>query len=125
MMTGWGSLAFRRLAYYDTIQRTRLYSPNYLGQVFQWVEIQDDWDGLLCEVEAPWRIEVNSFRAPICVKWRSESETALTKKSRGISSLWTNAVKQIPPGEIGFIYIAYPEGSRSTESQVWCGLAVE
>lgn len=111
--TGWGSLAFRRLPYYDGVQRTRLYSPDYLERVFTWDALQDDWDGLLCEVEPPTRIEVESFRNPMCLKWRSESDTALTKKSRGISSLWVNAVRQIPPGEVGFIYIAYPEGSRS------------
>lgn len=113
MTTGWGSLAFRRLPYCDTVHRTPLYSPDYLERVFQWDAFQDDWDGLLCEVESPPRIEVKSFRGPMCLKWRSESEAALTKKSRGIASLWANAVKQIPPGEIGFIYIAYPEGSRS------------
>jgi hypothetical protein len=49
---------------------------------------------------------------PLCLKWRSESEEALTKKARGITSLWADAVKQIPDGEIGFVYIAYPEGAR-------------
>jgi hypothetical protein len=49
----------------------------------------------------------------LCLKWRSESEEALTKKARGIKSLWVDAVKQIPDGEMGFVYIAYPEGSRA------------
>jgi hypothetical protein len=34
---------------------------------------------------------------------------ALTKKARGLTSLWAHAVQQIPNGEIGFVYIAYPE----------------
>ena len=33
----------------------------------------------------------------------SVTEEALTKRSRGIGSLWTNAIKQIPPGEIGLV----------------------
>jgi hypothetical protein len=49
---------------------------------------------------------------PLCLKWRSDSEEALTKKARGVTSLWADALKQIPDGEMGFIYIAYPEGAR-------------
>ncbi len=110
--TSWGSLAFRRLAYCGRIPATRLYSPEYLERVFDSTRLQDEWDGLLCEVETPLQINVNAFRMPLCLKWRSESEEALTKKARGVTSLWGNAVKQIPDGEIGFIYIAYPEGAR-------------
>lgn len=110
--TEWGSVAVRNLPYTGTLARTRLYSPDFLQQVFRWTRLESEWDGLLCEVEPPDRIMVNSFRNPICLKWRSVSETAITKKARGIGSLWSDAVKQIPAGEQGFIYIAYPEGSR-------------
>jgi hypothetical protein len=111
--TSWGSLAFRRLEYCGNISETRLYSPDFLKRVFDWDSFQEEWDGLLCEVEAPWRIVVKRFRMPLCLKWRSESKDGLTKKARGVTSLWADAVKQIPEGEMGFIYIAYPEGSRS------------
>jgi len=114
VVTNWGTISISRLPYYDTIARTRLYSPQFLQEVFQWLPKQNEWDGILCEVEPPPRITVQHYRAPRCMKWRSESQSALTKKSRGISSLWNSAIKQIPPGEIGFIYIAYPEGSRAT-----------
>jgi hypothetical protein len=110
--TRWGSFRIRRLPYYDTIPRTRLYSPDFIGHAFGWQVLENEWDGLFCEVEAPTTIMVNSYRMPLCLKWRSETEEALTKRSRGIGSLWTNAIKQIPPGEIGFVYIAYPEGGR-------------
>jgi hypothetical protein len=110
--TAWGSLGFRRLPFYNTIKPTRLYSPDFLSQVFRWNTLQDEWDGLICEVESPWRIIVKEFRKPLCLKWRSESEEALTKKARGITSLWADAMKQIPDGDLGFLYIAYPEGSR-------------
>ena len=53
------------------------------------------------------------FTRPLCLKWRSESEEALLKKARGIKSLWADAIKQIPDGEVGFIYVAYPEGARA------------
>ena len=94
--------------------KTRLYSPEYLEHVFSWSAAQDDWDGLLCEVEPPGRIDVTTYTLPMCLKWRSESAEALTKKARGVTSLWADAVKQIPDGELGFVYIAYPEGSRPT-----------
>jgi len=110
--TPWGSFRIRRLPYCDSVPRTRLYSPDFIHQVFGWEALENEWDGLICEVEAPSRIMVKSYRMPLCLKWRSESEEALTKKSRGVASLWTNAIKQIPPGEIGFVYIAYPEGGR-------------
>jgi hypothetical protein len=110
--TEWGSVAFRRLPFTDDIPRTRLYSPDFLCRVFGWEFLQSDWDGLFCEVEPPDNVLVDRYKWPMCLKWRSESEAALTKKSRGITSLWGNAIKQIPPGEIGFVYIAYPEGSR-------------
>ena len=109
----WGSIAFRRLAYVDTLRHTRLYSPDFLATVFDWAPLQEHWDGMICEVTPPWRVIVNKFRNPICMKWRSESEVALTKKSRGVTSLWRNAIKQIPDGDIGFVYIAYPEGART------------
>lgn len=110
--TAWGSVAVRRLPFWDSVSSTRLYSPDYLHHVFGWDPMQVEWDGLLCEVGTPGQISVESFIAPLCLKWRSESEEALTKRSRGITSLWADAVKQIPDGEIGFIYIAYPEGAR-------------
>ena len=34
------------------------------------------------------------------------------KKARGLTSLWADAVRQIPTGEMGCVYIAYTEGMR-------------
>lgn len=112
--TSWGTLTFRSLPYRRSVMLTRLYSPDFLEEVFGWAVVQDQWDGLLCEVEAPSSIGVELFTAPLCLKWRSESEEALTKKARGIKSLWLRAISQIPDGEMGFIYVAYPEGSRAS-----------
>jgi hypothetical protein len=109
----WGALSFRSLPYRRSVDETRLYSPEYLEEVFGWGVHQDEWDGILCEVDPPARVNVELFVRPLCLKWRSESSQALLKKARGIKSLWTDAIKQIPPGEMGFIYVAYPEGSRA------------
>ena len=111
--TEWGEFSYQRLPYSGAISHTRLYSPDFLQQVFRWSPQDNDWDGLLCEVEPPVGILVREFRLPFCLKWRSESPEALIKKARGVTSLWAKATKQIPPGEIGFIYIAYSEGQRS------------
>jgi hypothetical protein len=108
----WGELSYRRLPFNGNTSDTRLYSPDYLQEVFGWSPLDNDWDGLLCDVEQPVRVRVNSYRLPFCMKWRSDSPEALTKKARGVTSLWASAAKQIPAGEVGFIYIAYPEGQR-------------
>jgi hypothetical protein len=113
-VTTWGTLRIGSLPSSRNISGTRLYSPDFLLSAYGWGPLQDEWDGLLCEVQAPRWIGVEEFKSPICLKWRSESQVALTKKARGVTSLWADAVRQIPDGEIGFVYIAYPEGARPT-----------
>lgn len=108
----WGTLRFVPLPHRRTINDTVLYSPDYLEQVFGWDPLQDAWDGLLCQVEAPPQLEVSMFTMPICLKWVSRSDQALAKKQRGIRSLWADAIQQIPDGDVGFVYVAYPEGAR-------------
>jgi hypothetical protein len=112
--TEWGALAVRRLPFWSAIGATRLYSADFLEEIYKWEPAQRDWDGLLCEVEEPSGIVVERAKCPLCLKWRSESAETLTKKARGVTSLWADAVKQIPDGEAGFIYIAYPEGARES-----------
>ena len=109
----WGRLRYERLPYTDEFPTTRIFSPAYLQRVFDWPPVQTQWDGLLCEVDPPDRILVQKARNPRCLKWVSLSSTAILKKSRGITSLWADAVRQIPDGEVGFVYIAYTEGSRT------------
>jgi hypothetical protein len=106
----WGKLSYETLPYYDDVVRTRLYSPDFMEGVFGWSTCQRRWDGIICEVEPPNRIIVSKYREPRCLKWMSRSPTAVLKKSRGITSLWAKAIRQIPAGEMGFVYLAYPEG---------------
>jgi hypothetical protein len=108
----WGTICFRSLRYFSTIVPTRLYSADYLESAFRWQQQQKEWDGIFCAVEPPTEIIVGSFRSPLCLKWRCINDNAILKKSLGVSSLWNKAIKQVPPGEIGFVYIAYPEGAR-------------
>lgn len=110
----WGSVRCVPLEYVvDLSQATRLYAPNFLSRVFRWAEEQMDWDGLICEVEAPSTVRVKRGRDPLCLKWRTSHAEALRKKARGVTSLFGDAAKQIPDGDLGIIYIAYPEGARA------------
>ncbi len=96
------------------------YSPAFLDRVFGWNQesqirdptVGDLWDGLLCEVEPPFTLWVQKAVLPRCMKWRCIDQKALTKKSRGVSSLIGDAFNQIPDGEWGFVFVAYPEGGR-------------
>lgn len=109
----WGEVRFVELPAVRAIEFTRIYSQSFLEAAYGWQAYEEDWDGILCEVNPTDSLGIELVRRPICLKWKSTSEVAMLKKARGITSLWHRAMKQIPPGEIGFIYIAYPEGART------------
>ena len=108
----WGTLRRWTRPVFVDVRPISLYAPSYLEKVFAWRPLESAWDGLLCEVEPPEQLLVDNARAPISFKWASIGETAMTKKARGVTSLWASAVRQIPSGESGLVYIAYPEGAR-------------
>jgi hypothetical protein len=112
----WGRVRVVRLPYTVDLPTCRFMGPVYLDQVFGWQapapDVTAEWDGLLCEVETPAQTLVRRARNPNCLKWRSISPDALTKKARGVTSLFGQAAQQVPTGEVGYIYIAYPEGAR-------------
>jgi hypothetical protein len=109
----WGEIAVEVLPYTKEISRTRLFAPDFLSAAFGWMVDDLRWDGISCEVDAPDTLLVHRVRNPRCLKWVSCSETATMKKSRGVTTLWARATQQIPAGDFGCIYIAYPEGNRS------------
>lgn len=45
--------------------------------------------------------------------WRVDAEAAIIKRSRAPLGLFAKAVTQVPRGEFGLVYVAYPEGARS------------
>ena len=112
MTTAWGHLRFEVLPFVRQLPWTRLYAPDFLERIFGWRTLQSAWDGLLCEVEPPFRVRVHSAKNPRCLKWVSLNANSILKKSRGVTSLWGKATQQIPAGEMGIIYIAYQEGAR-------------
>lgn len=110
----WGTVAVEPLPYSLDIPRTRLFAPDYLARVFGWSCEGIEWDGLSCEVDPVDSILVHRVKNPRCLKWVSTSQIALLKKSRGVTSLWGRATQQIPSGDLGFVYIAYPESNRDS-----------
>lgn len=114
--TTWGTMTLRRLPIVRRCSTTRVFSPVFLGDVFGWNHVDSEWDGLLCEVEPIKSPVVSEIRGARALKWRYDCEKARTKKARGITSLWGDAVGQIPAGEMGCIYIAYTENMRAAHA---------
>ncbi len=114
--TTWGTMTLRRLPIVRRCSTTRVFSPVFLGEVFGWNHVDSEWDGLLCEIEPIESPVVSEIRGARALKWRYDCETAKTKKARGLTSLWGDAVGQIPTGEMGCVYIAYTENMRAAHA---------
>ena len=108
----WGTISYQERPSRIQFPETGLYGPEFLQQLFGWEWDIPTHDGLVCQVEAPKSIEVDSAQKPLALKWNSESPRAKLKKARPVSSLLKKAYDQVPKGEMGFVYIAYREGSR-------------
>jgi hypothetical protein len=101
------------LPYTHRLARTRVFAPNYMEAVFGW-RPNEEWDGIVCEVDPADSLVVERARCPRALRWVSRSDVALRKKARGVTSLWGDAMLQIPAGDMGFIYIAYSEVNRES-----------
>jgi hypothetical protein len=109
----WGHISVETLNYIVDFDRTRLFSPDFLSRVFGWMPDEGKWDGISCEVDTADATLIRRAKNPRCLKWVSRNSNGLIKKSRGVTSLWGKATQQIPAGNLGFIYICYPEINRS------------
>lgn len=103
----WGTLQLYRLPYITSLDPTRLFAPNYLNRVFGWNDMV--WDGGVFAVDSPSSFIVSEARNPVCLFWRCRSEASMVKKARGVASSLGNAIKQVPDGEMGIIYLCYEE----------------
>ncbi len=109
----WGSVSFEPLAPTTGLTDvTRLYSPDFLKQVFEWDFDSAEYDGLCGLVENSKTMMVDRADFPFCLKWKDESENAISTKSRSTAGLLKQAFDQVPVGEAGFIYVAYEETHR-------------
>ena len=111
-VTSWGTIHVRRLPNVQEIPTTRVFSPVFLQEVFYWDHAESNWDGLLCQIAPTFSPVTDKVRCPRGLKWRCDADKSLLKKARGLTSLWADAVRQIPAGEMGCVYIAYTESMR-------------
>lgn len=110
----WGSVAFRPLpSRVDLDEVTKAYSPIMLEEVFGWNLEMPSWDGFICQIDGPPAAAIDRVGSPVGLTWRVDAEAAIIKRSRAPLSLFAKATTQIPPGEFGLVYVAYPEGARS------------
>ena len=107
----WGKVRFFALPKRVEFAATRLYSPIYLDTVFGWNGDVPEFDGIVCQSLANKTLTASQAVEPVALKWRSRSPDAQRKKQRAISALLSDAVAQVPAGEIGIIYICYQEGA--------------
>ena len=107
----WGSLTFRELPQTIKVPPTRLYSPDFSEAVFNWNMELPDFDGMLCQVHPPEDLVTDNGRNALALKWTSASGEARAKKTRPVGSLLGKAIKQIPLGEMGAIFMCFQEGA--------------
>lgn len=109
----WGSVAYHSLPHRVTMPgTTRLYSPNMLAAVFDWNSDLPEWDGMICRVNTDNELLVSEVERPVALMWSNSSVAAVKKRAWGAIDLFGEAMKQIPPGEFGIIYLAHHEGTR-------------
>ena len=108
----WGSIEFLRFDSEIPVSLTRLYSPIFLSKVFGWSCDIPSHDGMVCQVASPSSFTVDRAHKPFAIKWNSLSNEAIEKKSRAVTSLLGDALKQFPKKCWGVPYICYPESSR-------------
>lgn len=94
-------------------RKTRMYSPNLLQTVFDWNSDIADFDGIICRVANAQETVVDGAERPVGLIWSNLSERALQKRSWGPMSTINDALKQIPSGDFGIVYVAYQEGARA------------
>src|SRR5262249_24756578 len=92
---------------------TRIYSPDFLSQVFNWSFDTPEYDGICALVANNAASIIGKADLPFCLRWRSDHKPDLDLKARLLSSQLSEAWKQVPVGEAGFIYLSYEETHRA------------
>jgi hypothetical protein len=111
---GWGTVSFAPLEpSLELAKPTRIYSPEFLEQVFDWNLENSQYDGICAIVKNNRAMTVGRAELPFCLKWLVEHEGALSRKARLLASNLSEAFSQIPVGEAGLVYLAYEETHRA------------
>ena len=108
----WGTIAYRAQGRRVGGLRTRLYSPLLLEGVFGWSSDMPSHDGIVCKVLSPEAMWIERAEEPVALMWTNTSETAIRKRAWSPMDVFGDATGQIPMGEVGFIYVAFQEGTR-------------
>lgn len=111
----WGSIAFHpRNKVIELPMMVRTYGPNYLSATCGWDTDLPPFDGLICQVKNPASFIVDECRELVALRWSNECERAKVRRSWAAVNLFNEALQQIPPGEMGVIYVAYCETARES-----------
>jgi hypothetical protein len=110
----WGTISLSPLEpRVELTQPTRIYSPDFLEQVFEWNFETTEYDGICADIHNNRTMIVDHADLPFCIRWRTEAANALDRKARSLASQLSEAFNQIPVGEAAFVYIAYEETHRA------------
>jgi hypothetical protein len=110
----WGVVSFAPLEpSLNLTGPTRIYSPEFLEQVFDWNSENAQYDGICAIVKNNQAMTTGRAELPFCLKWAVEHEGALSRKARLLASNLSEAFNQIPVGEAGLVYLAYEETHRA------------
>ena len=112
----WGKISFQPLPDTFYVPDTKLYSPNFLKSVFNWDNDLPEHDGIICKVKSPDENFVNVAHNPVGLTWSNFSTESLKRKTWTVASSFGKATKQVPPGEVGIIYLCFHEGTRSANA---------
>jgi hypothetical protein len=111
--TAWGTLeVFATDPIVEWDKPTRLYSPNYLLNVFDW-NIDDRWDGICVWVQDAKNFITQRARLPFCLKWRLTHKADEWSKARDVMRSLQEAANQVPVGEGGCLYVGFEDSHRS------------
>lgn len=121
----WGTVSFVELKTRQACTRTRLYSPTFLQEVFGWDTDLPKYDGIICRVRPPEEMIVDYARDPCALFWSNTSDESIRKKSWTPSGLFGEATLQIPPGELGVIYLCYEEGAIEEHADTKTAMLME
>lgn len=114
----WGSVDLHELPSEVPLRATGLHTPAFLEDLFGWNCDLPEFDGMVFRVDDTRELIVDRVQRPLALRWRSTVETARRNKSRTATTLVKEAIDQIPPGEMGLVYVAIWEGSREEIADV-------
>jgi len=110
----WGTISFDFLSPSIELEgATRIYSPDFLGQVFDWSLDATQYDGICAIVANNTTSIIGRAELPFCIRWRSDHEADWGRKARSLASQLSEAWLQVPAGEAGFVYLSYEETHRN------------